>query len=472
MPTLQVDSTVQVKTAEAVLFVPAGSRDRAVVGERLSRTSVPITPVADAADALRALSGQPVVLCLVDLADDRAALSTIRALRAQRPSLAIAGIMDPRRPLAAAEAIHAGVTDLLPWPFEEPDLATVVANARDRQSVAVSGPAPATTADAAPLFAHSPAMHLVADQVRIAAEGRTGVLVCGEPGSGRQVVARAVHAAGRPDAPFVVVECRGNDIGALEERLFGVASDPLNTNGRRTVERLGRSCALADARGGTLLLAHVIDAPARVQARLARLIRDGEAAFGDKRPAAALDLKPVATTETNPESAVADGRLRRDLFERLAHVRIDVPPLRRRREDVPLLAVHLLRQMSATRGTAPPRLSRSALALLAALPWPGNGRELGALLELLLQRGGRPVIELDDVLNHVRLDGISPRLDGGGTLRDAKARFERDWITAVLMKHHGRVGDAARALGIQRTNLYRKVRQLKVARSLLGTRKG
>jgi DNA-binding NtrC family response regulator len=83
----------------------------------------------------------------------------------------------------------------------------------------------------------------------------------------------------------------------------------------------------------------------------------------------------------------------------------------------------------------------------------------------------RPVIQLDDLLEHVRLDGISPRIDADGSLRDAKARFERDWISAVLVKHHGRVGDAARALGIQRTNLYRKVRQLNVARGLLSARK-
>jgi DNA-binding NtrC family response regulator len=472
VPTLQVDSVNHIETAEAVLFIPATSRERSVVGERLSRTSVAITPVADAGEALRILSSQPVTLCLVDLADDRTALSTIRALHSQRPSLAIAGIIDPRRPLAAAEAIHAGVADLLPWPFEEPDLAMVVANARDRLSVSEPGPRPEVAADEARLFAHSPAMRLVADGVRAAAEAPGGVLVCGEPGSGRQVVARAIHAMARPDGPFVMVDCRNQDVSALEERLFGAATETPSTNGRRTAERLGRNSAVWEARGGTLLLAHVMDAPTRVQARLARLIRDGEAAFGDKRAALALDLRPVATTEPNPEAVVADGRLRRDLFERLEHVRIDVPPLRRRREDVPLLAVHLLRQMSAARGSTPPRLSRSALALLAALPWPGNGRELGALLELLLQRGSRPVIELDDVLNHVRLDGISPRLEGGGTLRDAKARFERDWITAVLMKHHGRVGDAARALGIQRTNLYRKVRQLNVARSLLGTRKG
>jgi DNA-binding NtrC family response regulator len=115
--------------------------------------------------------------------------------------------------------------------------------------------------------------------------------------------------------------------------------------------------------------------------------------------------------------------------------------------------------------------SRSALALLAALPWLGNGRELVALVDGLVRSVGRRVIQLEDVLAHAALDGFSARLDVGGSLREAKARFERECITAMLRRHHGRVGDAAKALGIQRTNLYRKVRQLNVSRALLSARR-
>jgi len=109
--------------------------------------------------------------------------------------------------------------------------------------------------------------------------------------------------------------------------------------------------------------------------------------------------------------------------------------------------------------------------LLAALPWPGNGTELGGLIDTLVSSFVRPVIQLDDLFEHVRLDGLGARVEAGGTLREAKARFERDWISSMLIKHHGRVGEAAKALGIQRTNLYRKVRQLNVERNLLGPRR-
>src|SRR5262249_44657899 len=144
--------------------------------------------------------------------------------------------------------------------------------------------------------------------------------------------------------------------------------------------------------------------------------------------------------------------------------RVDVPPLRRRREDIPLLAVHMLSARSLMPGVRARRLTRSSLALLSALPWPGNGDELSALIDTLASTTGPAVIQLDELLEHVKLDGMATRPEVSGTLRDARARFEREWISAVLMKHHGRVGEAARALGIQRTNLYRKVRQLNVAR--------
>ena len=115
--------------------------------------------------------------------------------------------------------------------------------------------------------------------------------------------------------------------------------------------------------------------------------------------------------------------------------------------------------------------SRSALSVLAALPWYGNVAELRTLVDGVARTGGRSVVQVDDLLEHASLEGVSARLDVGVTLKDAKARLERECIAAVLRRHHGRVGEAAKALGIQRTNLYRKVRQLNVSRALLSTRR-
>jgi two-component system nitrogen regulation response regulator NtrX len=172
----------------------------------------------------------------------------------------------------------------------------------------------------------------------------------------------------------------------------------------------------------------------------------------------------MAGVELGIDGAVQEGRVREDLFRRLSVIRIDMPPLRQRREDIPALANYFLRDVCASLRVPPKAVSRPALSLIAALPWRGNGVELRTFIESVVagSPGGRS-IGLEDVLAHVRLDGDSVAFPNGGTLRQARARFERDYIAAVLEQHHGRISDAARALGIQRTNLYRKIRSLRVS---------
>jgi DNA-binding NtrC family response regulator len=201
------------------------------------------------------------------------------------------------------------------------------------------------------------------------------------------------------------------------------------------------------------------------------VLRDREAVVDGKTTVVELDVQPIATFDTGVDGALVDGRLRSDLYKQMAQVRIDVPALRRRREDIPLLAVHLLRQICAEGQVVEKHFSRAVVQVLSALPWAGNATELRTLLSALVKSVDRPVIHLEDLLEHARLDGGAEPVELGSTLRDAKARFERECISAVLARHHGRVPDAAKALGIQRTNLYRKIRQLNVARSLLSARK-
>src|SRR6185295_11304698 len=175
----------------------------------------------------------------------------------------------------------------------------------------------------------------------------------------------------------------------------------------------------------------------------------------------------MAGVDPDFDGAVQEGRVREDLFRRLSVIRIDVPPLRNRREDIPALANCFLREICASLRVPPKTLSRPALSLISALPWRGNALELRGLLETVVTRlPGNRGIALEDLLAHVRLDGGSAMCgDVGGTLRQARARFEREYIAAVLEQHRGRISDAAKTLGIQRTNLYRKLRSLRVDRS-------
>jgi two-component system nitrogen regulation response regulator NtrX len=281
------------------------------------------------------------------------------------------------------------------------------------------------------------------------------------------VAARAIHVQNKAAAgAFVTVNCGVYDTGELDAELFGVAhSQKSEDPASRGLERVGRRGRLYQARGGTIYIQNVAEAPARVQARLARLLRDREAVLAESGEPIGIDVRPIAGVDADFDAAVQEGRVRDDLFRRLSVIRIDMPPLRGRREDVPALANHFLREICASLRLPPKTLSRPALSLIAALPWRGNATELRTLLNAVVVglQGGRG-IGIEDVLAHVRLDGGPVVSTGGGTLKQARARFEQEYIAATLEQHRGRISDAAKALGIQRTNLYRKMRSLRVNR--------
>jgi two-component system nitrogen regulation response regulator NtrX len=277
------------------------------------------------------------------------------------------------------------------------------------------------------------------------------------------MIARAIHSHDpNPDAAFIQVDCSGPTPEDIELQLFGVIArrGAQVAAERRSLERIGEQCALHDAHGGILFLENVIDLPARAQARLVRILRDREAFVGNGPEPTPIDVRPIASVDPSIEAALEDGRLRADLFERLSLVRVDVPALRQRREDIPLLATHFVKELCKANGKPIKTLTRPALTLLSALPWRGNAPELRSLLERLILLVPNGLIRLEDVLAHTQLEGSISPTGFDATLRQARARFERDYIAAVLQHQHGRISDAARILGIQRTNLYRKMRRL------------
>jgi two-component system, NtrC family, nitrogen regulation response regulator NtrX len=209
----------------------------------------------------------------------------------------------------------------------------------------------------------------------------------------------------------------------------------------------------------------VHDLPTRVQLRLARVLRDGEVLVDDGSPDGtllSLRVRIVASIDPSP-SETEDDRLSSELARRLPS-RIMVPALRDRREDIPGLVRNLLGEECGSLRLPAKTASQQAVALLSALPWRGNLDEMrGVLGTLALKVPGRRV-RLNDVLANVRLDNTPTPFRVGGTLKEARERFEREYVAAVLAQHNGRMSEAARSLGIQRTNLYRKIRQLSVER--------
>jgi len=285
-------------------------------------------------------------------------------------------------------------------------------------------------------------------------------LIVVEEGFDPAVIARALHTASRPGAPFEILSPAQSDPPQVELALFGTRQRP-RADG---VEVLGAGGALLRAAGGTLFVDSVGDLPAMVQRRLARLLRDGEARAGGRTPAP-LKARVVAAASPGIHADVQDGRVLGDLYRRLAVHELVVPPLRGRPSDFASLVPAVVAATSARRGRSAPSFTQSALTVLAALPWGRNMAELEGLIERILDAVPGNSVKQEDVLAQLSFDGAFARRAPAPSLREARQRFERDYIAAVLEHHQWRMSDAARALGIERANLYRKTRQLGISRA-------
>ncbi len=413
----------------------------------------------DARSALAALARQSGVV-IADFGDPRAA-AIVAELKRARPATFVLAVTDPVRPGGLAEIERAGIPAVLHRPLD-PQAVSLLLGAVPEEGLRREG---AALLQGTPIVARSMAMRQALDAVERAASSRGGVLMCGERGSGRAMLAREIHVRSvGADAPFVRVNCSDWSGDELEAAIFGTM-DPAHGEpaDRRRIERVAAGSALVSARGGTLYLAHLAEAPERVQARLARVLRDGEVNIGDGRRATPLNIRPAASAAPGWDASVADGGIRDDLARRVAASRVNVPALRDRRDDLPLLAACLLDRACRGQGLDLKSIDSAALSLLTALPWRGNGPELEAVLAAVARVAPGPTITIEHVLSSVSLDAAGERLGPSGTLRDARTRFEREYIALVLEHHRGRIPDAARTLGLQRTNLYRKMRLLKIA---------
>jgi two-component system nitrogen regulation response regulator NtrX len=311
-----------------------------------------------------------------------------------------------------------------------------------------------TVHGAVELIGRSAAITRVQEFVRRAAAVEGGVLIAAEPGVGVASVAREIHARSRQTSgAFIPIECAAPDPARVERILFGAPS----ADAPADLESVAGDSRIAAARGGVLFLQDVIELPAGTQARLARLARDGEVRVDGAMVDTGFRL--IASAPPGVDADVDAHRLRPDLYRRLSVVRIDLPPLRDRQEDVPALATRLLGDICEERRVTR-TFTQAALALVGAIVWPGNLKELHDVIDRVVAETSDEAILIEHVLPALRLQRSPEPFTPSGNLREARLRFERDYIASVLQHHGWHVSHAAETLGIQRPNLYRKARQL------------
>lgn len=416
--------------------------------------------VTSPAAALEAVETQDFDCLLMDLnytrdtTSGREGLDLLSRLRSLDETLPVVVMTAWGSVEGAVEAMRRGARDYVEKPWDNDRLISTVRTQVElgralRKSERLEGQAQRLAAEGAPDFiAESPAMRSVLQLMERVGPSDANVLITGEHGTGKEVMARWLHAvSNRAEGAFVAVNAGGFSEGVFESELFG------HVKGAFTDARQDRVGCFELAHGGTLFLDEIANVPYKQQAKLLRVLETGELQRVGSTKARRVDVRVVSATNADVAEAVSEGGFREDLLYRLNTVEIPLPPLRERREDIPLLARHFLRRERAHYGREIDAFDDQAVRALLAHGWPGNVRELEHAVEraVLMCRGSR--IQAEDL-------GLRRKVDESETLeRMTLEEAERRLVRSALERTEGNVSRAAEELGISRGALYRRMEQ-------------
>ncbi|HSC22654.1 MAG TPA: sigma 54-interacting transcriptional regulator [Casimicrobiaceae bacterium] len=372
-------------------------------------------------------------------------LQLFEAIHRQHPALPVIILTAHGTIPDAVNATQRGVFGYLTKPFDSQDLLKKVAGA-----LQVSGGEPAGSESAsgqwrANIITRSPRMEDLLRQAKLVADSDASVLIFGESGTGKELLARAIHdASRRSDKAFVAVNCGAIPGDLLESELFGHA------RGAFTGAVQAHKGLFQAADGGTLFLDEIGDMPLPLQVKLLRVLQEGEVRpVGSTQPMP-VDVRVISATHRDLESQREQGHFREDLYYRLNVVSLKLPSLAERREDIPLLAVHILRRLAERYRKPPLSLAPDAMALLVAAPWPGNVRQLLNLLEQAVALATTPVIPATLVQAALKEDAAALI-----PFEEARKTFERDYLVRLLKITGGNVTQAAQLAKRNRTEFYK-----------------
>ena len=446
-----------------VLLVDDERNIQLTLSRALSMEGYSVEVAGGGREALDKIGALPVDVVVMDVRmPDLDGLSVLEKARETRPELPVVIMSGHGSIETVRSAFKLGASDYLEKPITEKEkLLVAVRNAVALRSLREENAALRREAGPLEMVGSGPAMRKLFDVIRRAAPSEGRVLVTGENGTGKELVARAIHAGSRrKDTPFVKLNCAAVPAELIESELFG------HERGAFTGAVAARKGKFEQADGGTLFLDEVGDMPAAMQAKVLRVLQEGEFERVGGQQALRCDVRVVAATNKDLAAEVKAGRFREDLYYRLNVVPIHAPPLRERKEDIPELATRFLAKACERNGRRPMRLVREALLALQSHEWPGNVRELRNLVERLAILCDGPEISGDDVAAVVP-GARRPRADRfreGASFHDLVEEAEREIILGALDAHDDHVADPARALGLERSHLYKKMRALGIKR--------
>ncbi len=441
-----------------VLLVEDDPIVRETVSDALEDAGHSVIACSDACSAEKAIASECVDLMLTDVRlPDGSGLALFRKLRIHQPSAAAMLMTAFGRVEDAVAVMREGARDYITKPFEIEDLLDRVSKVSAELSLRKNLYTRTGPGVRRRLEGESPAINLVRRQVETCAQSDGAVLITGETGTGKELCARTIHELSRRSRkPFVAVNCAALPETLAESELFGHVKGAF-TGAERT--RRGRFLA---ADGGTLFLDEIGSISAALQAKLLRAIELGTFEPVGSSESRSADVRIIAATNEDLAAAVERGTFRRDLYFRLCVFEVEMPPLRSRRADIPLLLASFLDEFCARLSMKRPQVSPEVLACLLSYDYPGNVRELMHIVEhaLAAARGGDIMIEHlpSRLLKGAGVGGAVPE-GQPESLSEALSRFEREYVTRVLRSVGGKRTEAARVLGISRKSLWQKLKE-------------
>ncbi len=448
---------------KTVLIVDDEKNVRASLASTFRLEGYGVEMAEDGARAVQAADRGGIDLVVLDLQmPDIDGLETLRRLRATGYEQPVIFLSAHGTIEKAVEAVQLGAFDFIEKPPHAEKILLVARNAlRQADLEEENRELRGEGEERYDMIGGSPPMKQLYEQIRRTAPTHARVLILGESGTGKELIARAVHRhSTRSTGPFVRVNCAAIPRDLFESELFG------HERGAFTGATARRKGKFARAHRGTLFLDEVGEIPPELQPKLLRSLESGEVEPVGSDREVQVDVRIIAATNRDLESAVQDGRFREDLFYRLQVITMEVPPLRERDGDVPDLARHFLEQVCRENNLPRKTLTAGAIARLEAHDWPGNVRELRNLIERLIILTRHEEIDSGDVGVNLSTRGGSaatglPRRE---TLRQTLIEVERRVVLDALERNQWRMTATAAALGLERSHLYKKVRALGIER--------
>ncbi|MBW8328921.1 MAG: sigma 54-interacting transcriptional regulator [Thiobacillus sp.] len=384
-------------------------------------------------------------------------MALFRAIHARDPALPVIVLTAHGTIPDAVAATQKGLFGYLTKPYDAPTLIELL-----KRATRLTGSNPDTGDDSwrSEIVTASPAMDALLAEARLAAQSEASVLIQGESGTGKELLARALHRASpRRTHPFVAINCGAIPAELLESELFGHVKGAFTGAGR------DHPGLFQSAEGGTVFLDEIGDMPAPLQVKLLRVLQEGEVRPVGATETRAVDVRILSATHRNLEEAIASGEFREDLYYRLNVVNLTLPPLRERREDIPLLAQHFLSALTEKYRRRIHGFAPDALDMLVAADWPGNIRQLHNVLEQCCALCTTSTIPASLVARALRDKPaeIQP-------LAEARAAFERDYLITLLKLTRGQVSEVARLAGRNRTEVYRLLQRHELTPALFKDR--